>query len=153
VSVVPQTMFLSVTRLFYMQTSGEWGSGPSQSHLLGKKLNFVCTSLNPRWLVSQPSIPNPNPLSVAKLLVLIHISIETIPICRVVASHLWNLGWKSWEWYTQTIGTEYIHTEVSLCRENRKVVFTKYILSKCPKERYSPPWSRLFKGGLALTLG
>ena len=39
--------------------------------------------------------------------------------------------------------TEYLHTEVSLLRENRKVVFTKiaggHVRSKCPKERHSPP--------------
>jgi hypothetical protein len=45
--------------------------------------------------------------------------------------------------------TEYSHPEVSLQRENRKVVFTKigggHILSKCPKERHSPPWNIKFQ--------
>ena len=40
------------------------------------------------------------------------------------------------------------HTEVSLLWENRKVVFTEiaggHVLSKCPKERHSPPWNIKF---------
>ena len=44
--------------------------------------------------------------------------------------------------------TEQVHTEVSLLWENRKVVFTEiaggHVLSKCPKERYSPPWNIKF---------
>jgi hypothetical protein len=41
------------------------------------------------------------------------------------------------------------HTEVSLLRENRKVVFTEiaggHVLTKCAKERHSPPWNITFQ--------
>jgi hypothetical protein len=41
------------------------------------------------------------------------------------------------------VGTQ--DTEVSILRENRKVVFTKivgsHVLSKCAEERHSPPWN------------
>ena len=50
--------------------------------------------------------------------------------------------------------TEKVHTEVSLLWENRKVVFTEIaggnVLSKCPKERHSPPGTLnfiMFSGG------
>ena len=56
-----------------------------------------------------------------------------------------------------TYVTKYLHTEVSLLRENRKVVFTKIaVLSKCPKERHSPPRTlhfNMFSGGDCLSLG
>ena len=49
------------------------------------------------------------------------------------------------------------HTEVSLLWENRKVVFTEiaggHVLSKCPKERHSPPGTLYFQGGDGLSLG
>jgi hypothetical protein len=41
------------------------------------------------------------------------------------------------------------HTKVSLLQENRKVVFTEiaggHALSKCPKEKHSPPWNIKFQ--------
>ena len=44
---------------------------------------------------------------------------------------------------TILVGTQ--NTEVSILRENRKVVFTKivcsHVLSKCAEERHSPPWN------------
>jgi hypothetical protein len=144
-------VFISYSSFLHANDKEKWRRrGGGLNPIFLAQIKFCLPGLDPCWPVSQPSIPNPNPFSAANLLVLIHFPIETIPICRVVASHLWNLLWFSrftnWargEWYAVYWHIVLTYRGLTSAGINRKVIFTKiagvHVLSKCPEERHSPP--------------